>query len=164
MQLPPTEIENKFLLFQICHQNMKILFFLKSRITVAVIIRRTFLFCVFKRIEDWDCHLSIWRQGGTQACASCWSWMKAVVPERDAGPVSAVCVCNGWHGTCTHSQYVSPGKGNSTTACSWAQPASHKWEEEHPGQGRAQGKAWLIWATRWSKDQVLWNGNTVLLG
>lgn len=31
---------------------MKILFFLKSRITVAVIIWRAFLFCVFKRIED----------------------------------------------------------------------------------------------------------------
>lgn len=30
---------------------MKILFFLKSRITVAVIIWRAFLFCVFKRTE-----------------------------------------------------------------------------------------------------------------
>lgn len=46
-------------------------------------------------------------------------------PRRDAGPVSAVCIRNGWNGTCTHSQHVSPGKGNSTTACSWAQPASH---------------------------------------
>lgn len=46
-------------------------------------------------------------------------------PRRDAGPVSAVCIRNGWNGTCTHSRHVSPGKGNSTTACSWAQPASH---------------------------------------
>lgn len=35
-------------LFHICHHNMKIILFLKSRITVAIVIQRVFLFCIFK--------------------------------------------------------------------------------------------------------------------
>lgn len=43
---------------------MKIILFLKSRITVAIIIQRIFLLCIiFKKIGDRDCRLSIWRQG-----------------------------------------------------------------------------------------------------
>lgn len=38
---------------------MKIILFLKSRITVAIIIQRLFLFCIFKKIRDRVCCLSI---------------------------------------------------------------------------------------------------------
>lgn len=50
MQLTPTETKQIFL-FHICQHNMKIILFLKSRITVAVIIQRIFLLrIIFKKI------------------------------------------------------------------------------------------------------------------
>lgn len=78
-------------LFHICHNNMKIILFLKSRIIVAIIIQRIFLFCIFKKIGGRDCYLSIWRQEA-QVCETwkhvalcCWHWRK------NDRYVSAVC-------------------------------------------------------------------------
>lgn len=64
MRLTPTETENigSFSIF--ANINMKIILFLKSRITVAIIVQRIFLLCIiFKKIGDRARCLSIWWQG-----------------------------------------------------------------------------------------------------
>lgn len=101
---------------------MKIISFLKSRFTVAIIIRRLFLFCFQKDRGQrlWPQHLE------AEACAleACvcpvWPALKEhSLPREDNRPASAVCRMQ-W---ALHSFSVFfPGKEKSSIACSWEKP------------------------------------------
>lgn len=148
---------------------MKIISFLKSRFTVAIIIRRLFLFCFQKDRGQrlWPQHLE------AEACAleACvrpvWPALKEHSPPwEDNGPASAVCRMQ-WP---LHSFSVFfPREGKVHYSLFVGETSNAQmWEKEHPCQRRTQVGvlriAWLIRAQRWSRVHVLWNGNPVLSG
>lgn len=102
-------------LFHICQHNMKITLFLKSRITVAIIIQRIFLLCIiFKKIGDRDCCLSIWRQGAQVHCLG-----TMLLALKEGWQACAA----GRHTPWALLLSIFPREGKSILACLWEKPA-----------------------------------------